>query len=492
MNQTVDGLVATNIVLRDAHPLTQGSNINCPGMDHGCHLWSTGFTDRNGVMYVDGAVDSFVVRSWPVTNGSLPIGPGQTPDALCLAAENVADEGSAEPRAGSVLIMAPCDSALHMALDATTGQIAILSSAPVATPLCVGAPPPPPPPPPHRPNHFYSCTAGLNGGARLAHPFCNVSLDEASRLDDLVGRLSCEEKAAMLTSGGAAVPRLGVPALGSAEDTHGVGGGCIPAANRPANSSSTGCPTTFPAGPGLGASFDRALWRDVGAQIGLEARGLNNERVSPVYFLDPDINLLRDPRWGRAQEVPGECPFLTGEYGVQVVLGTQEGPVGRPADPRYLLAASTMKHVWVYDYEGYQPNHDSTDIPASVRCDDPTHCGRGTFDANYTQRDLAGYFLGAFRATAQRAAPAAIMCAYNALYGIPACASPLTNTLARQMWGWDGFVISDCGAVAMIQGSHHYAHNDSATVAAALNQGGVDVNCGLSPPFYTRHMCAAV
>ena len=92
---------------------------------------------------------------------------------------------------------------------------------------------------------------------------------------------------------------------------------------------------------------------------------------------------------------------------------------------------STMKHVWVYDYEGYQPNHDSTDIPAGVRCDDPTHCGRGTFDANYTQRDLAGYFLGAFRATAQRAAPAAIMCAYNALYGIPACASPCCHWRAR-------------------------------------------------------------
>ena len=88
-----------------------------------------------------------------------------------------------------------------------------------------------------------------------------------------------------------------------------------------------------------------------------------------------------------------------------------QGPAGAPVDARYLVAASTMKHAWVYDYEGYQPNHNSTGIPSDARCDDPARCGRDTFDANYTQRDLAGYFLGAFRATAQRAAPAAIMCA---------------------------------------------------------------------------------
>ena len=87
-----------------------------------------------------------------------------------------------------------------------------------------------------------------------------------------------------------------------------MGGGC----GKPAWPNSTGCPTTFPAGPGLGATFDRDLWGKIGDRIGREARGLNNQQIGPLYFLDPDINLLRDPRWGRAQEVPGECPYLTG------------------------------------------------------------------------------------------------------------------------------------------------------------------------------------
>ena len=303
----IDGLTATNL-LQTQPTSPQYPAVNCPGADKGCHLWAPGFGDRNGVVFLAGGSADFTVRSWPVTNGSLPVGPGQTGAGQCLTAQSVADGGADGPSAGDVLVMAPCDAgggahALHFAVAADDGgggggqagqQLHILSKVPIANPLCLAGLAPPPPPPPHRPDHFYSCTAGLAGGARLAHAFCNDSLPESARLDDLLAKLTCAEKAAAVTSAGAAVPRLGVPRLGSAEDTHGVGGSCIPAAQRVANSSSTGCPTTFPAGPGLGASFDRALWRAVGAAIGVEARGLNNERVGPLYFLDPDINLLRD------------------------------------------------------------------------------------------------------------------------------------------------------------------------------------------------------
>jgi beta-glucosidase-like glycosyl hydrolase len=153
-----------------------------------------------------------------------------------------------------------------------------------------------------------------------------------------------------------------------------------------------------------------------------------------------------------------------------------------------------MKHFQVYDYEGYQPNHNSSGIPSDAVCDNGgANCGRSTFDASPPARDFGGYYLSAFRAVAQRAAPAAIMCAYNALYGAPACASPVNNDVARAEWGWDGFVISDCGAVEGIKASHNYTQSDAATIAMALNQGGVDVNCGGgSPPYYTRHVCAAV
>ena len=129
------------------------------------------------------------------------------------------------------------------------------------------------------------------GGARLPFPFCNASLPLDERLADLLPRATFAEKAALLTSSGAAIPRLGVPRLGSAEDTHGIGSACGSAAPN-----STGCPTTFPAGPNMGASFDRELWRLIGATLGKEGRALNNQQQAPLWFFDPDLNLMRDPR----------------------------------------------------------------------------------------------------------------------------------------------------------------------------------------------------
>ena len=184
------------------------------------------------------------------------------------------------------------------------------------------------------------CTFNLSGvGPRLTFPFCNASLDIEVRLDDVISRMTQKEKCDNFASG---IPRLGVPSFSASEDTHGVGCGCGPATNT-----STGCPTTFPNGPSLGASFDRDLWTQIGRTIGREARGLTNQGRCTLYFLDPNINLLRDPRWGRAQEVPGEEPFLTSEYGTYIIDATQRGG----GDTRYLAAASTMKHFSMYDFE---------------------------------------------------------------------------------------------------------------------------------------------
>jgi beta-glucosidase-like glycosyl hydrolase len=149
--------------------------------------------------------------------------------------------------------------------------------------------------------------------------------------------MTYQEKASNLNVG---VPRLGVPPFAASEDTHGVGCHC----GAPSSANSTGCPTTFPNGPSLGASFNRALWADIGRTIGLEARGLTNQGKCTLYFLDPNINLMRDPRWGRTQEVPGEDPYLTGEYGSVIISATQRAG----DDERYLSAASTMKHFSMY------------------------------------------------------------------------------------------------------------------------------------------------
>ena len=154
--------------------------------------------------------------------------------------------------------------------------------------------------------------------------------------------------------------------MSSGESTHGVASGCGIASSE----NSTGCPTSFPGGTGLGASFDRALWTAVGKTIRTEARGLNNQGTaggpgspghpksgpSGLYFLDPNINLCRDPRWGRCQEVPGECPTLTAEYAVHLISATQRPVDG--LDDRYMAAASTAKHFSMHDIEGYIPRTD--------------------------------------------------------------------------------------------------------------------------------------
>jgi beta-glucosidase-like glycosyl hydrolase len=153
--------------------------------------------------------------------------------------------------------------------------------------------------------------------------------------------------------------------------------------------------------------------------------------------------------------------------------------------------AATLQHCNTATLQHYNTatlRHCNT-LPCHVATFDitTTTTKQGTCDAYPPARDFAGYYMGAFKKTAQRGAPAALMCAYNALYGIPACASPVNNALVRAEWGWDGFVISDCGAVSMISSTHNYTHDPNATMAAAMNQGGVDVNCGSgTPPFYTK------
>eukprot|EP01045_Picozoa_sp_COSAG04_P003245 COSAG04_NODE_130_length_24323_cov_50.932835_30_plen_278_part_00 len=216
------------------------------------------------------------------------------------------------------------------------------------------APPPPPKPQDIVSNWNAGCTFNLTGhGPRLAFPFCNASLPLELRLNDLLSRMTAAEKGSNLQAG---VPRLGVPIFSASEDTHGVGCGCAPPTANVSEASGTGttlgsgsgCPTTFPNGPSLGASFDRSLWTAMGRTIGIEARGLANQGKCTLYFLDPNMyvcqplaappgqqtdvccrcahsNLLRDPRWGRAQEVPGEDPYLTSEYGSYIISGETNG-----------------------------------------------------------------------------------------------------------------------------------------------------------------------
>ena len=153
---------------------------------------------------------SFTITSWP-TNGSLPLGPNQTPAGMCLTSSSIAN-GANSPVEGDTTEMVACGAkSLKFAFNSATSEIVVRTTVPTGETLCLAAPNPPPDPPPGRPDHYYSCTAGLAGGKRLEFPFCNSSLDEDTRLDDLLARATCEEKSQSITSSGATIPRLGVP-----------------------------------------------------------------------------------------------------------------------------------------------------------------------------------------------------------------------------------------------------------------------------------------
>jgi beta-glucosidase-like glycosyl hydrolase len=206
--------------------------------------------------------------------------------------------------------------------------------------------------------------------------------------------------------------------------------------------------------------------------------------------------------------VPGEDPYLTGEVGSYLLKATQEGGT----DPRYLSIAGTMKHSPMYDMEGYNDGGCHTKDGACGSVSEPRAaddfecdtfasggCNRRNFDQSPPMRDFAGYYTVAFKQIAQRARPAAVMCAYPATYGIPACAHPFHNEVLRGEWGWDGFIVSDCSAIDLMgqhdyfnYSGHNYTKNSSDTVRAGLVQGGTDADCPAGPNFYSLHMMDAL
>ena len=299
-----------------------------------------------------------------------------------------------------------------------------------------------------------STVVGCSAEGFSDRPYCNHSLGVSERVEDLFNRLSVNEKAQFLsadkyTNGG--VPRLQVPAFQYGECLHGVHSGCGAAAPG-----STGCPTSFPHALGLGATFNRTLWTRIASAISTEARALNNQGLSGLAYWSPNINLFRDPRWGRGQEVPGEDPFLTSEYVAHYSRALQEGD-----DPVYLKTISSCKHFSAYDLEHFE------------------NITRQQFDAKVSDRDLVEYYWVPFRACVQRAHARSIMCSYNAVNGVPSCANSLfQNNIVRGEWGFDGYFVSDCGAVNGIFDRHNYTNSSEGACKLAI-EGGTDADCGL-------------
>jgi beta-glucosidase len=277
--------------------------------------------------------------------------------------------------------------------------------------------------------------------------YLDLDLPIPERVQDLLARLTLDEKLGQFIHPVNAIPRLGIPAYNFwSEGLHGVG--------------RNGRATVFPQAIGISATWNPVLVKAIGSAIGDEGRAKYHEALrvkgeTSLYqgltFWSPNVNIFRDPRWGRGQETWGEDPFLTGEMGAAFVCGLQGD------DPRYLKAAACAKHFAVHSG------------PEKLR---------HRFDVQVSRRDLYATYLPAFKKLVTEAGVEAVMGAYNRVLGEPACASSLLlQDILRGEWGFTGHVVSDCWALTDIHNGHHLTAGPLESAALAL-KAGCDISCG--------------
>lgn len=276
--------------------------------------------------------------------------------------------------------------------------------------------------------------------------YLDTSLPIERRVDDLVGRMTLDEKISQMLNESAPVERLGIPAYDWwNECLHGV--------------ARAGRATVFPQAVGLAAMWDDSLMHRTATAISDEARAKHHEFVrcnkrsdyQGLTFWSPNINIFRDPRWGRGMETYGEDPYLTGRMGVAFIKGLQG------AHPKYLKVVATAKHFAVHSG------------PESRR---------HTFDADISERDLRETYLPHFEKCIREGRAYSVMGAYNRLYGEACCASELLlRDILRGEWGFDGYVVSDCGAIHDFFANHKIVETPAEAAALAVRT-GCDLNCG--------------
>ncbi len=293
---------------------------------------------------------------------------------------------------------------------------------------------------------FFSALPVLSQARHTQDAYLDPSLPPAQRVDDLVRRMTLSEKVSQMQNRAPAIPRLHIAEYDWwNEGLHGV--------------ARSGYATVFPQAIGLAATWDTSLIYRVADTISTEARAKYNEAQRDenrsIYYgltlWSPNINIVRDPRWGRGQETYGEDPFLTGKIGATFVRGLQG------TDPKYLKVVATAKHYAVHSG------------PESER---------HTFDVTISPHDLEDTYLPAFRELVVNAKVDSVMCAYNAVDGSPACASQmLLQQRLRNDWLFNGFVVSDCAAITDVAVGHKFAQ-DLAHGAALSLKAGTDLSCG--------------
>ncbi|KAG4126792.1 hypothetical protein ERO13_D10G177400v2 [Gossypium hirsutum] len=292
--------------------------------------------------------------------------------------------------------------------------------------------------------------------------FCRANLPIHVRARDLIGRLTLAEKIRLLVNNAAAVPRLGIQGYEWwSEALHGVSnvgpgtkfGGAFPGA------------TSFPQVITTAASFNESLWEQIGRVVSDEARAMYNGGMAGLTYWSPNVNIFRDPRWGRGQETPGEDPVLAGKYAANYVRGLQS-----PTGIR-LKVAACCKHYTAYDLD----NWNGVD--------------RYHFNARVSKQDLADTYDVPFKSCVVEGKVASVMCSYNQVNGKPTCADPdLLKGTIRGQWGLSGYIVSDCDSVGVMYDTQHFTATPEESAAAAI-KAGLDLDCG---PFLAIHTDLAV
>lgn len=293
---------------------------------------------------------------------------------------------------------------------------------------------------------YLTCVVITAQVADVKPTYLNYNLSIEERVEDIVSRMTMKEKASQMVHGSKEITRLGIPAYNWwNECLHGV--------------ARAGVATVFPQAIGLAATWNTDLIFKIADVISTEARAKHHDFVRKgdrgIYkgltFWSPNINIFRDPRWGRGQETYGEDPYLTSRIGVAFIKGLQGD------DPNYYKVIATPKHYAVHS--GPEPD-------------------RHTFDAITNNRDLYKTYLPAFEATIKEGKAYSIMCAYNRYMGEACCGSPeLLQKILRDDWGFQGYVVSDCWAINDIFENHKIVKSPDEAVALAIKS-GTDLECG--------------
>ncbi|XP_021730258.1 beta-D-xylosidase 1-like [Chenopodium quinoa] len=319
---------------------------------------------------------------------------------------------------------------------------------------------------------LFICSAEVRAAPLACEPkngltrtlrFCRVNLPIRARVQDLIGRLNLQEKVKLLVNNAAPVPRLGIGGYEWwSEALHGVSNvgpgtkfrGVFPAA------------TSFPQVITTAASFNASLWEAIGKVVSDEARAMYNGGTAGLTYWSPNVNIFRDPRWGRGQETPGEDPTLASHYASSYVRGLQ-GDYNK----NRLKVAACCKHYTAYDLD----NWNGVD--------------RFHFNARVSKQDLEDTYNVPFKACVQEGRVASVMCSYNQVNGKPTCADPdlLRNTI-RGQWRLNGYIVSDCDSVGVMYDDQHYTKTPEESAADSI-KAGLDLDCG---PFLAVHTEAAV